>query len=568
MKRSLLTALFTALLSLLPIHAQTLPAQTFPAQTSKDKPTSTLGPRLVRFAGTLPLSTGPTGAVGVIFSIFTDETGGTGLWSELQNVIPDANGRYASLLGSTTEAGIPAATFNTAESRWLQVEIPGQPPLPRTLMVSVPYALKAADADTLGGIPASAFLLAASASTNTTTTVTGDKSSGPPTVHANVTGGTANYLGKFTNSTDLGNSSVYDSGTSISIGGTSSLGAATLIGNVPGGDAPGMALFNIGSGANASVSVDFYNTIVNSGIPQAKLKAVDDGNYSDHLTFWTKTAGAPGNSVLERMRLTSAGNLGIGTTTPVQKLDVSGAGRFSGGIVFGDGTTQTTADKGGTVTGITAGTGITTSGTTNVTVNVDATKVPFLNTANTFTANQGIMGNLTATGSLGIGTTTPAQKLDVVGTVKTSGGILFGDGTTQTTAPPQIWSSNTLLTSGGLTQLAAAPSGVGTANPYSFQAVAMPLPQNCTASNLKMSIVGATGTSTAQVSPSTSNNAQLTSEFASPTGLSCTVTASAGSVVSCSSSSTATLSTPLFLSLYFSTQNSGVSGKLCKRSSG
>jgi hypothetical protein len=37
------------------------------------------------------------------------------------------------------------------------------------------------------------------------------------------------------------------------------------------------------------------------------------------------------------------GNVGIGTTTPIRRLDVAGVGRFTGGIMFGDGTTQTTA---------------------------------------------------------------------------------------------------------------------------------------------------------------------------------------------------------------------------------
>ena len=40
------------------------------------------------------------------------------------------------------------------------MNLPGEVEQPRVLLVSVPYALKAADADTLGGLPASAFVLA------------------------------------------------------------------------------------------------------------------------------------------------------------------------------------------------------------------------------------------------------------------------------------------------------------------------------------------------------------------------------------------------------------------------
>jgi hypothetical protein len=161
-----------------------------------------------------------------------------------------------------------------------------------------------------------------------------------------VASGTSGYLGVFTNGTDLGNSVLYQTGNTISIGGTTSLGAMTLIGNVPLGDAAGMALYNQGGGGGASVSLDMYNTYANGGIPQAKIKAIDDGAYSDHLTFLTKNPGAAGNPVAERMRITSTGNVGIGTSTPNGKLEVVGNLRISGAgtaIVFPDGTTQTSA---------------------------------------------------------------------------------------------------------------------------------------------------------------------------------------------------------------------------------
>jgi hypothetical protein len=46
---------------------------------------------------------------------------------------------------------------------------------------------------------------------------------------------------------------------------------------------------------------------------------------------------------IERMRLTSEGNLGIGITRPFVKLDVDGFIRASGGIVFPDGSIQSEA---------------------------------------------------------------------------------------------------------------------------------------------------------------------------------------------------------------------------------
>ncbi|MDO7849298.1 YncE family protein [Hymenobacter sp. M29] len=68
------------------------------------------------------------------------------------------------------------------------------------------------------------------------------------------------------------------------------------------------------------------------------------------------------------LALTSAGNVGIGTTGPGQKLEVAGNVRISGtgnGLVFPDGTTQTSASVAGNLTG-----DITSSGTTTTYNNV------------------------------------------------------------------------------------------------------------------------------------------------------------------------------------------------------
>jgi hypothetical protein len=119
-------------------------------------------PSLVKFTGSLsdidgkPLSS----TVGVTFLLYKEQTGGAPLWMETQNVQADKNGHYSVMLGMATAHGLPADVFVAGEARWLAVQPSGQAERPRTLLLSVPYALKALDAETLGGKPASAFLTA------------------------------------------------------------------------------------------------------------------------------------------------------------------------------------------------------------------------------------------------------------------------------------------------------------------------------------------------------------------------------------------------------------------------
>jgi len=102
-----------------------------------------------------------TGVTGVTFLLYREPQGGVPLWLETQNVQPGKDGRYSVALGSTTSGGLPEDVFVSGEARWLAVQIQGQNEQSRVPLLAVPYALKSQDAETLGGLPASAFLLAA-----------------------------------------------------------------------------------------------------------------------------------------------------------------------------------------------------------------------------------------------------------------------------------------------------------------------------------------------------------------------------------------------------------------------
>ena len=104
----------------------------------------------------------------------------------------------------------------------------------------------------------------------------------------------------------------------------------------------------------------------------------------------------------ELLTIKGSGNVGIGTTSPSEKLTVVGTiESTSGGIKFPDGTTQTTAA-------------------------IDAYDHPWLSDGTEFAYYNGNVG-------IGTGTTRPSAKLEIGGTAGVDG-IMFPDGTLQTTA--------------------------------------------------------------------------------------------------------------------------------------
>ena len=76
------------------------------------------------------------------------------------------------------------------------------------------------------------------------------------------------------------------------------------------------------------------------------------------------------------LSITNDGKVGVGTINPGNKLSVTGTiESTTGGVKFPDGTVQTTASKGGDITSVTAGDGLTGGGTTgDVSLSVDPAK--------------------------------------------------------------------------------------------------------------------------------------------------------------------------------------------------
>src|SRR5580693_8115925 len=197
------------------IPASTL-AQTTDARVAEPAPATETVPHLVQFNGTLKDSAARpiSGVTSVTFAVYAEQDGGAALWTETQNVLADSSGHFTALLGTATSGGFPSDLIGTGQSRWLGVTVARQSELPRVMLASVPYALKAGDADTLGGLPASSYVTTQQLAARTTTPVVSGGS------------GTTDYIPLWTSGSNLGNSLLFQTGGKVGIGTTTP--AATL----------------------------------------------------------------------------------------------------------------------------------------------------------------------------------------------------------------------------------------------------------------------------------------------------------------------------------------------------
>lgn len=91
--------------------------------------------------------------------------------------------------------------------------------------------------------------------------------------------------------------------------------------NALAGNAVVLTLQNTAGGTSAGTSLDFVTS--NTTFPQARIQVVES-NFSGHVIFHTKSPGSDVNALVEHMRLTADGRVGLKTTTPGYELEVSG----------------------------------------------------------------------------------------------------------------------------------------------------------------------------------------------------------------------------------------------------
>lgn len=184
-------------------------------------------PRVVRVDGQFAPANGlpPAAVETVTLALYASASEATPIWEETQDVQVGADGRYAIFLGATSAEGLPVSLFAGEAQRWLGMRFarPGEAEQPRVLLTSVPYAMRASDADTLGGLPPSAFLRAAGSNKSGAAASANDPAGADRATTPTVSTGTASYLGKFVDATDLTSSVVFENNGRIGVNTTTPL---------------------------------------------------------------------------------------------------------------------------------------------------------------------------------------------------------------------------------------------------------------------------------------------------------------------------------------------------------
>jgi hypothetical protein len=374
--------------------------------------------------------------VAITFRIYSTMEGGEPMWSETQRVAIGADGKYSVFLGADTQGGLPQTVFAAGQARWLGISIAGSPEQGRVPVVSVAYAMKAADAETLGGMPATEFVTKAQLGTQAGTSAAAPQAASASGVLVNPAAtpsgsGTAGAIAEWTSSTTLGNSAITQGGTS----------AAPLIGV---GTTSPTTLLDV-NGATTQRGNFTLSTLT---------AATATGGVGSPELLFSASSFLSGGSAVKQNFVWQAVPVGNNTATPSASLNLL----FASGVTAPAATGLAISPKGvftfatgqtfpGTVTSV-VGSGPITAATSAgvVTVGLNATTLettlntvyPRLSAANTFTGNQAVTGNLTASGTVSGGggnvvsgvtgstSSTASQASGVVGSSTAATGSVFG----------------------------------------------------------------------------------------------------------------------------------------------
>jgi hypothetical protein len=419
-------------------------------------------PRLITITGVFrPADGQPLNAVETVtLSVYAEAEGGAPVWQETQTVTVEDRGRYSVLLGASRPDGIPADVFTSSPAHWLgtRLERPGEVEGPRTRLTSVPYAIRAADADTLGGRPASEYLRAPSAGDTKDAQATAATAAASNDV---VLAGTANFLAKYVNTADVGTSGVFEAADgAIGLGTTTPFDRLHVRYNNNTGDFTGLAVQNTNGGAlaysgmlffdhtNALTQFQGYNNATHEYRINNIARVAPGGAFNGSINFMLG-----GTS---KFFIAPNGNIGIGTTAPAVNFEVSNAlstaahtlvlmtsygnnsfgsatiGRKARGTAAAPTAVQDgdeLATFGALGYGATAfsalsfAQGLSIRAAQNWTDTAQATSM-FLSTTSPGTVQPLARMTITATGDVGVGTTAPSESVEVVRAGQSGAAIL------------------------------------------------------------------------------------------------------------------------------------------------
>ena len=196
-----------------------------------------------------------------------------------------------------------------------------------------------------------------------------------------------------------------------------------------GTDSPATKLQVVGTNAKIRISASAQNNIqaielgvLNQGVEAyAKIDAVNLVNWDTNLRFYTNAAST--TTQVERMRITSTGNVGIGTTSPGEKLHIAGG---TDAAVIRLQNTTSSLSLGDTIGAIQFYNSDTTDDSPNVAASIYATAGPsggsgYLSFRTKEAGTEGAAATATMTlsngGNVGIGTTSPQTRLQVVSNI-------------------------------------------------------------------------------------------------------------------------------------------------------